>query len=72
MEEKIIEIAQRHHRIYDDYYDSMQECIDSAIEAAEWKEQQLIEKAAKWIRLHIHMYENEYQAVIDFKKAMEE
>ena len=41
-EEKSINIAKKYHRIYDDYYDSMQECIESAREMAEWKETQML------------------------------
>jgi hypothetical protein len=40
--EKAIDIAKKYHRIYDDYYDSMQECIESAREMAEWKETQML------------------------------
>lgn len=48
--DKAIEIAKKHHRIYDDYYDSMQECIDSAMEMARWKDEQQKELVAGIIR----------------------
>lgn len=42
--DKAIEIAQKHHVIYDDYYDSIQECIESCREAMEWKDEQYNEE----------------------------
>ena len=38
--DKAIEIAQKHHVIYDDYYDSIQECIESCREAMQLKDKQ--------------------------------
>ena len=40
-EEKAKEIAKKHHVLYDDYYDSTQECIDSSVEAMEWKDNEM-------------------------------
>lgn len=37
----------------------------------EQEKQKLIDEAAKWIRTHKYMYENEYVMANDFKKAME-
>lgn len=61
--DKAIEIAQKHHVIYDDYYDSIQECIESCREAMQWKDekheqekQQLIENACEWINDNINSY----------------
>lgn len=46
--EKAIEIAKKTHVIYDDYYDSIQECIESAMQMHEWDKQQFIEKACEF------------------------
>ena len=46
--EKAIIIAKKNHQIYDDYYDSMQECIESAIQMAEWKDEQAIASLGGW------------------------
>ena len=40
--EKAIEIAEKNHKVYDDYYDSLQECVTSAREMAEYKNNQFI------------------------------
>ena len=55
-EEKAIEIAKKFHVIYDDYYDSMQECIESAIQMHEWTKQQMIEKICKWLDKNASRY----------------
>lgn len=56
-EEKAQEICEKHRR-YNPPCSSL-ECYLSAIEMAEWKEQQMIEKAFKWLDKHfdVNIYE---------------
>lgn len=63
------------------YFSSENDCYNAAIEAMEWKEEQMIEKAADWLNEHAYEYfppSYGFQAntanllVYYFKKAMEE
>ena len=69
--EKAQEICEKNKRFKVEC--SSLECYLSAMEMAEWKERQMIEKACEWIR-----YNNENGGCLydgweqDFKKAMEE
>lgn len=56
-----------------------EECYDCAMLMAEWKEQQLIDKACEWLRNNIDDYyiTNEFESyfddmLADFKQAMKE
>lgn len=82
-EEKYRDIAENNCRYYGGEYDSFKECFISAKEAADWKEQQMIEKAVEWLEhsfcdavadnLHIvatYDFESVEQMIKDFKKTM--
>lgn len=67
---------------------TQEECVaySSAMQMAEWKEQQMIDKACKWLEENVGEYEDIYydvggfvspdfnteKFIKDFKKAMEE
>lgn len=48
-EEKADKIALNNCRYYGGEYDSYKECLDSAIEMAEWKTQQAIERVTEFL-----------------------
>lgn len=85
--DKAIEIAQKHHVIYDDYYDSIQECIESCREAMEWKDERHQQEKQQWLDKACEWWTNNWRKYVmtdrngivalnfwknDFKKAMEE
>lgn len=73
-QKKAIEIAKKSHVIYDDYYDSMQECIESAMQMHEWTKEQVIEKACEFMRHFVieHDYIDIFEMEDEFKRQMEE
>ena len=95
-EEKAKEIANKNYRhyeveeiVYGEYYyvetDSKQECKQSALEMAKWKEKEMIEKACEWLEKNArnardYVWHDEAMCgagvtdkfINDFKKAMEE
>ena len=82
-EEKAKEIAELHEIIYianaGEHGSSYLECYSSAMQMAEWKEQQMIEKACEWLERNADKYVASYGfptyqtglLIMDFKKAME-
>ncbi len=79
--EKAREISEIHGRGYtfyhsgEEYYvgDSIEECCESALDMAAWKEQQMIEKAVKYLDDMLILDDGNTDKFIEyFKKYMEE
>lgn len=79
-EEKAREVATKHLSLFGV---PIKECVDAALEMAEWKKRQIIKKACEWLKENIHDYYttgdggDEFEGWFDdmfedFKKAMEE